>query len=352
VATTYARLAGETTPGTEASAATLTSKKVFVPADEVTLVRGEAFLNRDEEMRGLTEGVPLVPETFTPSWGLKSRLYPDTLGIVFANAFGLSATGETGGTHYVATAGNGVITDPDSVAVPTGATRHVWTAPLGPSGLTPRTCRIDGSYGNEGVFMVGRGCATEQIQIETPDQGGAMLTAGGPALYVDEQSDPSLTPTVETVATRPMMRGGQAVVTWLSGSATMNGLDIAIGLPVEAVRALSATASLYPSEMEKGDALMAVTGSVDLRHVDSSDLAALKAATEFAAKIRWKSDTAITGSYAYGLWIEMSAAQYSEGTPDPIQNRRRHGARFNFRAARNASASVTITLVNNVASYA
>lgn len=349
--TTYARLAGETAPGTEAAAATLSTKKVFVPASEVTIGRGEQFLNRDDEMRGLSEGIPQIPETYSPTWSLQSRLYPDTIGIVLANAFGLSSTGEDGGTHYTYTAGNGVITDPDSVVIPTNAHRHVWVAPFGPSGVTPKTCQLDGSYGQENVFMVARGCMTETLSIETPESGGAQLSASGPALYADEQSDPSLTPALETMATRPMMRGGQAVVTWLSGSAVADSLDLSIALPVDPVRSLGA-ASKYPNVAEKGDGLVQVTGSIGVRHVDSSDLAALKAATEFAALLRWISDTMITGSYPYKLYVSLTAAQYTEGNLDAIANRRRMGASYGFRAARNASASVTITLVNGVSSYA
>lgn len=349
--TTYARLSGETAPGTEAAAATLSTKKVFIPGNELTVARGEQFLNRDDEMRGQSEPAPVIPETYSPTWSLRSRLYPDTLGIVLANAFGLSATGEAGSTHYTYTAGNGVITDPDSVVIPTGAHRHVWVAPFGPSGVTPKTFQVDGSYGLENVFMLARGCMTERLAIETPETGGAQLTASGPALYADEQADPSLTATVESASTRPMMRGGQAVVTWLSGSATAESLDLAIELPCEGVRSLG-NASKYPSLADKGDGLVVVSGSIGVRHVDSSDLAALKAATEFAALLRWASDTMITGSYPYKLYVSMTAAQYTGGGPEAISNRRRMGASYEFRAARNGSASVTITLVNATSSYA
>jgi phage-related tail fiber protein len=97
----------------------------------VSVPRGWSFLNRDDEMRGSSEAVADIPEMARPTWSVNSRLYPDTLGVMLAAMFGLSATGETGATHYTATAGNGIITDPDSVAIPTGATRHVWVSPFG-----------------------------------------------------------------------------------------------------------------------------------------------------------------------------------------------------------------------------
>jgi hypothetical protein len=51
------------------------------------------------------------------------------------------------------------------------------------------------------------------------------------------------------------------------------------------------------------------------------------------------------------LFIEMSAAQYVAGGPDALANRRRIGGSFDFRAARNASASATVTVVNATALY-
>ena len=348
--TSYARLAGEATPGNETTTPTYSTKKVFVPADEVEITRGEQFLERDDEMRGLSEPVPLVPETYAPTWRLRSRLYPDTIGIVLANAFGISATGETGATHYAATAGNGVITDPDSASIPTGATRHVWTAPFGPSGVSPKTHQLIGNYKDQSVCLEARGCATETISIETPEQGGAVLTASGPAAYADVVTDPALTAAYESIGVRPFMRSGLTVVTWLSGTATASDFGLQIQQPVDMIRSLGG-ASKYPDTVEKAEGLVVVSGSIDKRNIDTDDLAALKAGTEFATKTRWRSDTVIASSYTYGLWIELSSAQYSEGSNDPLGNKRRHGSRFGFRAARNASASVTITLVNSTASY-
>lgn len=349
--TSYARLAGESTPGNETTTPTYSTKKTFVPADEVEISRNEQFLERDDEMRGLSEPIPIIAETYAPSWRLHSRLYPDTFGQVMADAFGIGATGETGGTHYAATAGNGVITDPDAVAIPVGVTRHVWTFPLGPSGASPKTHQLIAAYKDQGVFWEARGCATEEITIDTPEQGGAMLTARGPAAWADTTADPALTAAYEAVGVRPFMRSGLTVVTWLTGSAETSDFGITITQPVDMVRTLGG-ASKYPDAVEKGEGLVLVTGSIDKRFIDIDDINALEAATEFATKTRWKSDTVIASGYTYGLWIELSAAQYSEGSHDPLSNKRRHGSRFGFRAARNASASCTITLCNATASYA
>lgn len=109
-------------------------------------------------------------------------------------------------------------------------------------------------------------------------------------------------------------------------------------------------ASKYADLVEKAnEGLVVVSFSAPKRQIDIEDVRALRDATEFAAKTRWRSDTVIASGYVYSFWIEMSAAQYTEGTPGALANRRRIGATFGGRAARNASASVTFTLVNNVA---
>jgi hypothetical protein len=354
MATSYARIAGENVPGTEAAAAgTLSTKKVFIPASEVSIPRGFSFLNRDDEMRGSSEAVADIPEMARPTWSVNSRLYPDTLGIGIASMFGLSATGETGATHYTATAGNGIITDPDTVAIPTGATRHVWVSPFGPAGVTPKTAQLNASYKDESVFVEARGCATDTLAITTPEQGGAQLALSGIALYADRVSDPSLTASYET--TRPWLQKGLTVVTWLTGSATAADFSVSISNPVVAVGTLSAnsgTTGYWPDLIEKDESLVLVTGSISLRHPDPDDMDALKAGTTFATKTRWTSDTLITGSYPFQLWIQHTACQYTGEEIQPLANRRRHDASFNWKAVSAGSASTTITLVNATSSYA
>jgi len=309
------------------------------------------MLERDNELRGLSEPIPVIPEAYEPTWSLSSRMYPDTLGMVFACAFGISSTGETGATHYVATTGNGVITDPDGTTIPTGATRHVWTMPLGPSGASPKTAQIIGAYKDQSTFFKLKGASINSIEITTPDRGGAQLSVSGIAAYMDQFSDPSLTPSYEATATRPFMRGGASIVTWLSGTGTPQDVSYTFANPVENSQTLS-VASKYADVVEKAnEGLVTLTGSMAKRQLDVDDFNALRDATEFATKTRWRSDTVIAGTYTYALFIEMSAAQYVSGGPDALANRRRIGGSFDFRAARNASASATVSVINATASY-
>lgn len=349
--TGYAQLRHESIPGTELNTPTLSTKVLYVPLDELTVDQGAGFLERDDELRGLSEPIPVIPEIYEPKWELKSRLYPDTLGMTLACMFGLSANGETGATHYTATPGNGVITDPDAVVIPTGATRHVWVAPLGPSGASPKTHQIIAAYKDQSAYFKVKGASTEALGIETPDRGGAQLTASGPAAYMDAVADPGLTPAYETLATRPFMRGGLTIVTWLTGTATAENLTFNVANPVENVHSMG-TESKYADIVEKAEGLVLITGSIAKRQLDLDDFNALRDATEFATKTRWRSDTVIASAYKYAFWVEMSAAQYVDGSLDPLSNRRRIGGSFSYRASRDASASVTLTLVNNVASYA
>lgn len=347
----YVQLRGEQIPGNESVTPTLTTKTLYVPADEYMVDQGAAFLDRDDELRGLSEGIPHIPETYSGKWSLKSRMYPDTLGMLLACMFGISATGETGATHYTATAGNGIITDPDGTVIPTGATKHAWVAPLGPSGASPKTFQSIAAYKDQGLFFKSKGSAVESFAIDTPDTGGAQIEASGGSAYMDAVSDPSLSPSYETLATRPFMRSGLLVATWLSGTATVADVGLQIGNPVDFVRSLG-TESKHPDVVEKGEGLVTIGGSMDKRQLDIDDFNALRDATEFAAKLRWRSDTVIAAGYRYALFVELSAAQYTDANMAPLSNKRRLGGSFNFRAARNASASATITLVNNVSSYA
>lgn len=347
----YVQLRGEQIPGNESVSPTLSTKTLYVPADEFTVDQGAAFLERDDELRGLSEPVPHIPETYGGKWNLKSRLYPDTLGMTLACMFGVSATGETGATHYTATTGNGIITDPDGTTVPTGATKHVWVAPFGPSGVSPKTFQAYAAYKDQGVYFRAKGAAVEQLSIDTPDTGGAQLEASGGAAYLDSVSDPSLTATPETLATRPFMRSGLLVASWLTGTATFADFGLQISQPVDYVRSLG-TESKHPDVVEKGEGLFVIGGSADKRQLDVDDFNALRDATEFSAKARWRSDTVIASSYRYAFWVELSAAQYTDGNIAPLSNKRRLGASWNFAARRNASASVTLTLINNVSSYA
>lgn len=349
--TGYAQFRHEVVPGNESVNPTLSTKTVYVPMAELNVAQNPSMLERDDENRGKSEPVPVLPEVYNPTWSLSTRMYPDAVGMALACMFGIDATGETGATHYAATAGDGAITDPDGSTIPTGATRHVWTGPLGPAGASPKTSQIIAAYKDQGAFFKLKGASTQSLGIETPEAGGAMLSLEGIAAFMDDIADPSASPAYETLATYPFMRGGTTILTWLSGTATAENISFNIANPTENVHSMG-TESKYADVVEKAEGLVIVSGSIDKRQLDLDDFEALRDATEFAASTRWRSETEVVSGYRYSLWIELSAAQYIDGSLGALGNRRRIGSTFNFRAASNASPAVVITLVNNVASYA
>lgn len=339
----YLRVAHESIPGNETNTPTLATKKVFVPLLEYEPDPGFGHLFRDDELVNTDEPRPALPETADPTWRLSTRNYPDVLGYLLSCALGLPTT----------TAGDGIIVDPDSGTVPATAYRHVWTSPFGPSGAYPKTAQHDIAYSDpEAVFFKAKGAMISEFGIETPETGGGILACNGPALYLDKQSNPSLTPAYEAETLPPFMRPHLTIPTWLSNGGPIRDFSLAISIPNEP-RHSAGSGSKWPDALYKGDAPITVTGSIPKELLDETDFDALKAATGFAAKAKWLStqNIAATG-YKYTFWAEFSNAQYTEGTPDVLANTRRRGMSLSFRATRSASASVTLTLVNATASYA
>lgn len=339
----YVRARIESIPGNETNTPTFNAKVLFPPATSFAPSPNPAHLQRDDEIRNLDEPIALLAERYNPEWSMDCRMYPDVLGFMFTALLGQPVT----------TAGNGVITDPDTTAIPVGAYRHVWTAPFGPSGPSPKTLQFDAAYKDQSVFFNVKGAAIAQMQLTTPETGGGRFTANGPALYMPPPVvDPALTPTYESLAIPPFFRSHLTLPTWLTGTGTTEDVSLTISNPVEAYSSLG-VASRFPDVMEKAEGPITFTGSIPKRQLDVDDLNALMAATGFPAVIRWKSTAIIASGYAYGLWVAMDNAQYAAGGPNALENVRRIGGSFDFRSTSDGvGASTTVTLVNATTSYA
>jgi hypothetical protein len=283
-----------------------------------------------------------LSERYAPEWSLTTRNYPDTVGMLLKLALGAPTS----------TAGNGIITDPDGTPIPTGATRHVWTAPFGPAGVNPLTAQILAAYSDQSTFFKLKGAGISTLGIETPESGGGRLNASGLALYMQRTTDPAATPAYESLAIRPFTRGDLQIVTWLSGTATFEDFDVSIANPLDATASLGIS-SRFPDLLEKGDDPITFTGSVPKRVIDPDDYDALLNATGFTTKARWQSESIIASSYPYSMWVQHDNAQYLEGGPNALANTRRIGARFTYKATSDgAGASTTVSVVNATASYA
>jgi hypothetical protein len=330
----------ESIPGNELNTPTLSTKVLFTPLIETKPDLNPDPMERDDENRNLDEPLPSIPEAFGPAWNLETRAYPDLIGFYLKGMLGAPTT----------TAGNGVITDPAGVVIPTNAFRHVFTSPFLPAGANPQTMQQHFAYKDQGVFFKAKGCATDSLSVDSPQKGGVRLKVSGPALYLDRESDPGLTTAYESPTIRPFERSGLTLPTWLASTSTHEDFNLAVAAPVEATPSLG-IASKYPDVMEKGDGLIMTTGSVPQRQLGTVDWDAMKNNTTFAALAQWISDSLVTGAYPYKLFCQMSACQYVGGEVDPLSNKRRLGATFNWKAVNAGSASVIWTVVNGTSSY-
>lgn len=340
----------ETVAGNETNTPTLSTKAMYPALVEFTPDPGTNPMERDDELRGSEEPLSVLPEAFDPTWSISARAYPDHLGWRLKHLLGSPVT----------TAGNGVITDPDSVAIPAPAFRHVWKSTDASWGklsagalANPMTAQMIAAYKDQGVFVKLKGAACEAFAFDNRESGGVLMTASGPALYLDDGiADPALTPAFEAAATTPFMRGGLSLPMWLTGSGTKDDFALSCAAPVERVRSMG-SGSKWADIMEVGDGLVVWTGSIGLHQLDPQDVAALRASTGFPVKAKWLNDTVIGGAYKHALWVEGANAQYIDGGPAALANTRRIGGTFNFKLTTAGSGvATTITLVNSTSSYA
>jgi len=303
---------------------------------------GTLPLSRDDELRNQDEPFAIIPEAYDPTWEVKVRAYPDTLAYLLKLACGAPTS----------VAGDGVITDQGGTPVPTGATRHRWTAPFGPSGASPLTAQVDIAYSDQSTYFKAKGATVQQLDLSTPTQGGAQVHAQGPAAYLSRQSNPSLTPAYESLSIRPFMRSNLTLPTNLSGTGTTEDFTLSVHNPVATVRSLGA-ASKWADVVEKDNVgSIVVSGTIPKRQLDQDDVDALRNSTGFALLASWVSDTFVTGSYPYKFYFSASNAQYDAGDPDPLMNKRRHGHQLNWKSTTASTGSSVFEVVNATASYA
>jgi len=342
----YVELSFETSVAKESnySGMTFSTKKIFVPAQDFSLQDNPNPMERDDEMRGINDSMSVLKEKFNPSWELTTRLYPDLAGFFFKWLFGTPTT----------TAGDGIITDLGSVVIPVGCYRHRFAAPFStPSGNFPYTCRARIGYVDQTAYRTAYGLGVEKVSISTPDSGGCIIKLSGRATYLEAPSGSShgLTPSYEASSVRPFERSNLTLPAWLSGSATHENLDVECDRPLNVDHTLGG-GSKYPDTVEKGDMHHVITGTLDQRYIDNDDLTALINATGFAGGLSWANDTVIASGYPYKVNMQMPNVQYVGGSTDPVSNKNRHGAKFNWKATYDSSASATLEVVNATTSYA
>lgn len=332
--TNFVRLAMEQAPNAEGGANAVSSVTFDVPATEFAMNPNVELLERADEMRGASGELPhLGAAKYMPELSLPTRVYPGILGALLYLATGTVVT----------TAGDGIITDPDSVAVEATATRHVFDWKLTDP---PKTCQITHGNKGDGLFYKGQGVGCDSLEFAV-DGGVWNATAALKALYWGIISDPSITPSFET--TKPFIEG-MMTLTWLANSATTKDFSFGIQTGITQGRNFS-TASLFPDLLEYADdqPWPRLTGKIGKQSFDSDDWNALINGTTFAAKIKLVHTQVIAAlTRKHTLWVEMPACQLVGADIEPAKNTRRHGASYDWAARYDTSTSkwATITLVN------
>jgi hypothetical protein len=168
-------------------------------------------------------------------------------------------------------------------------------------------------------------------------------------------ADTTTSPSLDSAIIPPVKRG-DLFLTWLTGGGLVSDFSFQIANGLEQINSMSLNpASYFPDSLELGDDQVQVTGSIPKRILNTTDFAALLAATTFSAKARWVTPKVIGATvYKYSAWLEMPSCQYVGGSPDALAAKRRLGANYDFFAAYDESAGydVKITIVNDVASIA
>lgn len=342
----YVNARYENIPGNETNNPTLSTKSIYFPLQEFDPNFEVTQLDRSDELRNLDFKPSNFPNVYECPFSLNTRAYPDSLGFLLGLALGFT-------TNYTGTTGNGVITDPNSATIPTGVTKHVWTAPF-TQDAEPLTAQFLSAWQGGTIFRKHKGAAVSEIGISTEPEAGTVLQIQGEALYFDQVSNPSLTPALESIAIPPFLRKHAQLTMGLANSAALKPDNVSFSLtnPLNP-RYTFGSGSSYKDKMDRGEGFIGVTGSVTVNDITSADFNALRDGTPFTLKTAYTSTYNIGAtSYPYKFFIELANAQYVSGDEQALNNSRHTGATFNFEATADGSnPAVKLTLCNATTSY-
>lgn len=383
----------------------VSTNKVYLPARSARLALSPAHLSRADEMRGILGSVPDLIDAYAPAGALSERAYWKDMTWLFSlagflgtftaggatvpggdattatgvNALnsttvnvgdtslfpatgtfiltttgpvltavtytGKTATSFTGCSNHPATTGGEAVND----HVPTGASKWVLNKR---DSITAQTAQVKINYAAENNLLEGHGYGISQLGLNAAGE----LTAELMGLYLRRLVADTTTVPVIPASAIPPARRGDLYLSQLAGGATPTDFSIAFANGLERYYGLSLLPSSdFPSEMDHGEEQVRVTGSIPKRIFDADDWDALKNATTFAAKARWRSKKVIGATAAfYTLWIDMPACQFVGGDADEQGNKRRVGASYDFFAGYDETAGydVRITLTNDVVAIA
>lgn len=317
-----------------AAAYRLSTNVHYPPIQNATLAPAVSHIDRGDEQRGIEGAPPMLVETYEPAGSLGIRAYANTLPWL------LHAAGMSGAV----TAGNGVITDPDSAVIPTGAYRWVFTKR---GGLQAKSLQIMLAYASRSVFWKGQGYGVSSFAFD----GEGAITADLTGLVLVNSADPNITPSYDSSAIPPFRRGDMTL-TWLGSGGTVENFSFTIANPLNRRRTYTlATPSYFADVLEHADDKVRLTGSIPKSALADADLDALMAATSFAGTAKWASPVNIGAtSYKYKMWLQMPNCQHIGGGPQAMANVRRFGMDVDFWSAWDEASGYDfkITVVNGV----
>jgi hypothetical protein len=376
------------------------TEKLFIPHTGFGLKPNPSYVDRADEQRAIAGAVPKLLESYGPSGSYSERCYLDDI------CWWLYLVGFT----PVKTAGGALVTDPDSTTatgvnalnsavvnvadtslfpaagtfimsgaavtytgktaasftgcgnhaatvggetingnVPVGANKWVWTKR---AGINAQTGQVILNYADESVQLQGNGYALSDLSVS----GDGTMQANLLGLLLRRLAvDAATVPSYTTQAVPPVRRG-DLYLSWLANGGAVDDFSFQIANSLNPGRSMSVLPpSNFPDLMEYGDEQVKVTGSIPKRVLAAADIDALMAASTFSAKARWRTPKVIGATaYFYSMWLEMPAAQLTDGSFDDLSNKRRHGGSFNFEAAYDEASGfdVRITVVNNTTAVA
>ncbi len=341
--------------------AILSTVPFWLPAQQFTPKVGMKYSDRSDEIRSTLDPLPGYAEAFDPSWDYKMRAYPNLMGFFM----GLWAG------DWITAAGNGIILDPDGIAVPAGATRHIFQFKMGTpnilsstSQLVPRTAQfVSADDPTNGPYDQYNGCAVESMTLQGT-RAALDMQVKGKMLYYNRITDPGLTPALPAIANLPW-NTGQMTLTWLTSSAVTSAFQLDFEQKLNWFNDLSAP-SLYPTAVELDKGYRSLKGTIDKRTITSVDWDAFYKSSTFAAKAVFNSRQMIGATAAtYKMWIDMPNCVYSKMDEGALEESPRRANKLDwvathggtgtmFTAAPESMSSdyaVRVCIVNSTTSY-
>lgn len=340
----YLRAIAEQTPVKDPGTGGVPSTDVFwLPATKIQMNANEDPESRAEEMRGIENPPADEVSAYNPDWAVSELAYPNLFGFFLFLLCGDVTT----------TIGNGIITDPDTIAIPAGAFKHVFSFK---SGDIPRTCALDAADdADSGPWWKQTGAAIETLKI-SGNKGFLGMEAKGKSLFHKRvTANPLLTPAEPSISIRPWASRQIQIASWLTGTATTEDFDLEFKQEIEVGSDFSGPAgSMFPNSVELKTAQpRTLTGNMTKRRLDPDDWDAVFGAGTFAAMAKYTSNQMITGTYPYKMFVDMPKCQYVGGKPDDIENKARRGMKIEFAAKHDDTTgkAFLITLINGTSGY-